>query len=77
VTGSDRVDFILPMGTYRVCVSGSNTPGGTVRNRQTATTASTGVPAHPRLAPTTALYQSVTMGLPASGSTGACSTSPT
>jgi hypothetical protein len=77
VTGNDHVDFILPMGTYRVCVSGTNASSTTVRNRQTATTASTGVPAHPRLAPTTALYQSVTMGLPSSGSSGACSTSAT
>jgi Tfp pilus assembly protein PilV len=77
VTTTDFVDFILPMGTYRVCVSGASTAGGTVRNRLTATTASTGVPAHPRMAPTTALYQTVTMGLPSSGSSGACSTSAT
>ena len=56
-------------------MSGVNTQFGTVRNKQTATTASSGIPAHPRLAPTTALYQPVTMTLPSSGSTGACSTS--
>jgi hypothetical protein len=77
VTATDLVDFILPMGTYRVCVSGANTAGGTVRNKQTATTASSGIPAHPRMAPTTALYQPVTMSLPSSGSNGACSTSAT
>ena len=60
------------MGTYRVCVSGANTQFGTVRDKQTATTASSGIPAHPRLAPATALYQRVTMTLPSSGSTGAC-----
>jgi hypothetical protein len=74
VVATDRVDFILPMGTYRVCVSGSNTQGGQTRNKQTATTASSGIPAHPRMAPTTALYQPVTMTLPSSGSNGACST---
>jgi hypothetical protein len=74
VVATDQVDFILPMGTYRVCVSGANTQFGTVRNKQTATTASSGIPAHPRLAPTTALYQPVTMTLPSSGSSGACST---
>ncbi|HMJ96869.1 MAG TPA: hypothetical protein VK486_13510 [Thermoleophilaceae bacterium] len=74
---TDHVDFILPMGTYRVCVSGSNSFGGTVRNKQTATTASSGIPAHPRMAPTTALYQPLTMSLPSSGSNGACSTSAT
>jgi hypothetical protein len=77
VTSTDHVDFILPMGTYRVCVSGSNTQGGTVRNKQTATSASSGIPAHPRMAPTTALYQSVAMTLPSSGSSGACSVTPT
>lgn len=71
---TDYVDFILPMGTYRVCVSGPNSFGGTVRNKQTATTASSGIPAHPRMAPTTALYQTVTVSIPSSGSNGACST---
>ena len=74
---TDRVDFILPLGTYRICVSGSNSSGGTVRNKQTATSASSGIPAHPRLAPTTAFYQPVTITLPSSGSTGSCSTSAT
>jgi Tfp pilus assembly protein PilV len=67
-SANDHVDFILPMGTYRICASG----GTTVRNRVTATTASGATPAHPRMAPTTGLYQTVTMTLPSSGSTGAC-----
>ena len=72
-SASNHVDFILPLGTYRVCVSG--TSAGQTRNRQTGAGGSS--PAHPRLAPTTAFYQSVTMSLPSSGSSGACSTSAT
>ena len=55
---TDRVDFILPLGTYRICVSGPNSSGGQSAQQDDERLAR--VPTHPRLAPTTALYQSLT-----------------
>jgi hypothetical protein len=70
VTGSSgTVSAVLPMGTYRICVSG--TSSGSTRFRQSG---ASGQPAHPILRPQSLSPPTVNFTLPSSGSTGSCST---
>jgi Tfp pilus assembly protein PilV len=67
---SGNVTTALPMGTYRLCVSG--TSNGNTRFRQSGVS---GQPAHPILRPPSSLSPAtVNFALPSSGSTGSCST---
>jgi hypothetical protein len=69
-SGSGTVTAVLPMGTYRLCVSG--TSSGNTRFRQSG---ASGQPAHPILRPPSNLTPAtVNFQLPSSGSTGNCST---
>lgn len=65
-----NVTAALPMGTYRLCVSG--TSNGNTRFRQSGVS---GQPAHPILRPPSSLSPpTVSFTLPGTGSTGSCST---
>lgn len=68
-----NASYVLPFGTYRVCVSGrASTSSTTIRFRQTSGT--TGSTQDPRLRPPSNLTFASNLQLPSSGSTGACST---